>query len=78
MDEELVPVLIVAIVFSFVSLSVTIKYRTEQLRGGKGQLQGENVALKAKAQELEGRIQVLESIVINKNFRREEEIDSLS
>lgn len=78
MDEELVPVLIVAIVFSFVSLSVTIRYRTEQLRSGTGQLQGENVALKAKAQELEGRIQMLESIVINKNFGLEEEIDSLS
>ena len=50
MDEELVPVLIVAIVFSFVSLSVTIRYRTEQLRSGTGRLQGENVALKEKAQ----------------------------
>jgi len=52
MSEELVPVLIVAIVFSFISFSVFIKYRTEQLRSGTGQLQDENVALKAKTLEL--------------------------
>ena len=72
------PVLIVAIVFSFVSFSVYMKYRTEQLKGGSGQLLDENVALKAKALELEGRIQVLESIVTNKNFRLDDEINSLS
>ena len=78
MDEGLVPVLIVAIVFSFVSFSVFTKYRTEQLRSGAGQLLDENLALKAKTLELEGRIQVLESIVTNKNFSLEEEINSLS
>ncbi len=78
MDDGLVPVLIVAIVFSFVSFSVYIKYRTEQLKSGSGQLQDENVALKAKTLELEGRIQVLESIVTNKNFRLDEEINSLA
>ncbi|MFT7472517.1 MAG: hypothetical protein ACI8XU_002415 [Kiritimatiellia bacterium] len=77
MDDGLMPVLIVAIVFSFVSFSVYIKYRTEQLKSGSGQLQDENVALKAKTLELEGRIQVLESIVTNKNFRLDEEINSL-
>ena len=77
MSEEAVPVLIVAIVFSFVSFSVYIKFRTEQLRSGAGQLQDENVALKAKTLELEGRIQVLESIVTNRNFRLDEEIESL-
>ena len=41
-------------------------------------LQDENIALKAKTLELEGRIQVLESIVTNKNFRLDEEINSLS
>jgi len=65
-------------VFSFISFSVFIKYRTEQLRSGTGQLQDENVALKAKTLELERRIEVLESIVTSKNFRLEEEIDSLS
>jgi hypothetical protein len=78
MDDGLIPVLIVAIVFSFVSFSVYIKYRTEQLKSGSGQLQDENVALKAKTLELEGRIQVLESIVTNKNFRLDEEINSLA
>ena len=62
----------------FVRFSVYIKYRTEQLKSGSGQLQDENVALKAKTLELEGRIQVLESIVTNKNFRLDEEINSLA
>lgn len=78
MSAELMPVLIVAIVFSFVSFSVYIKYRTEQLKSGTGQVQDENIVLKAKTLELEGRIQVLESIVTSKNFRLEEEINSLS
>ena len=78
MSEELVPVIIVAIVFSFVSFSVYIKYRTEQLKSGTGLLQDGNVALKAKTLEFEGRIQMLESIVTSKNFRLDEEINSLS
>ena len=64
--------------FSFVRFSVYIKYRTEQLKSGSGQLQNENVALKAKTLELEGRIQVLEFIVTNKNFRLDKEINSLA
>ncbi|PCI77245.1 MAG: hypothetical protein COB20_08525 [SAR86 cluster bacterium] len=82
MSEDVSIVLIVAIVFAFIGFRVYLKYRTEQLRSGAGQLstslQDENVALKAKALELEDRIQVLESIVTNKNFRLEEEINSLS
>jgi hypothetical protein len=78
MDEGLVSVLIVSIVFLFVSFSVYIKYRTEQLKSGEVQLLDENVALKAKTLELEGRVQVLESIVTNKNFSLGEEINSLS
>ena len=78
MDDRLMPVWIVAIVFSFLRFSVYIKYRTEQLKSGSGQLQNENVALKAKTLELEGRIQVLEFIVTNKNFRLDEEINSLA
>ena len=76
MDEGLMPVLIAAIVFLFVSFSVYIKYRTEQLKAGSRQLQDKNVALKEKTIELEGRIQVLESIVSNKRFRLDEAIDS--
>ena len=82
MTDALIPVMIVAIVFSFVSFSVYIKYRTERLRSGADQihnsLQDENIALKAKTLELEGRIQVLESIVTNKNFSLDQEINSLS
>ncbi len=82
MSEDLVPVLIVAIVFSFVSFSVFMKYRTDQLKSGANaqtlNLQDENIALKAKTLELERRIQVLESIVTNKNFRLDEEINSLA
>jgi hypothetical protein len=52
----------------FVRFSVYIKYRTEQLKSGSGQLQDENVALKAKTLELEGRIQVLESICHQQGF----------
>ena len=82
MIDAFIPVMIVAIVFSFVSFSVYIKYRTERLRSGADQihnsLQDENIALKAKTLELEGRIQVLESIVTNKNFSLDQEINSLS
>ena len=82
MIDAFIPVMIVAIVFSFVSFSVYIKYRTERLRSGADQihnsLQDENIALKTKTLELEGRIQVLESIVTNKNFSRDQEINSLS
>lgn len=78
MDDGLMPVLIVAIVCLFVSFSVYIKYRTEYLKSWSGQLRDENIALKAKALELEGRFQVLEPIVINKNFKLDEEINSLA
>lgn len=82
MSEDVAPVLIVAIIFSFISFRAFLKYRSEQLRSGAGELntslQDENIVLKAKTLELEGRIQVLESIVTNKNFRLEEEINSLS
>ncbi len=79
---DITAVLIVAIVFSFVSFSVYLKYRTERLRSGADQLESglldENIALKAKTLELERRIQVLESIVTDKNFRLDQEINSLS
>ncbi len=82
MNGDLSSVLIVAIVFSFVSFSVYLKYRSKRFEGGNHQLQAnlkdENIALKAKSLELERRIQVLESIVTSKNFSLVEEIDSLS
>lgn len=82
MNGDITAVLIVAIVFSFVSFNVYLKYRSKHLASGIGQLQDslkdENIALKAKTLELERRIQVLESIVTSKNFSLVEEIDSLS
>lgn len=81
-NSDLVPVLIVAIVFAFVSFSVYLKYRSKQLSIGADSLQAslrdENISLKAKTMELESRIQVLESIVTSKNFALRDEIDSLS
>ena len=80
--DDITPVLIVAIVFAFVSFSVYLKYRTERLRHGvddlESELQSENQALKNKTMELEKRIQVLESIVTTKDFQLKQEIDSLS
>lgn len=82
MNADLTAVLIVAIVFAFVSFSVYLKYRSQRFAGDSVQaqesLREENVALKAKTIELERRIQVLESIVTSKNFTLGEEIDSLS
>lgn len=79
---DITPVLIVAIVFAFVSFNVYLRYRTKQLSSGVDSLQAslrdENVSLKAKTQELESRIQVLESIVTSKNFALKDEIDSLA
>ena len=80
--DDMTPVLIVAIVFAFVSFSVYLKYRTERLRHGvddlESELQSENQALKDKTAELEKCIQVLESIVTSKEFQLKQEIDSLS
>lgn len=81
-NSDLMPVLIVAIVFAFVSFNVYLKFRSKQLSTGADSLQAslrdENVSLKAKTIELESRIQVLESIVTSKNFTLRDEIDSLS
>lgn len=81
MDVDFTGVLIVAIVFAFVSFNVYLNYRSKHLAVSADQLQDslrdENVALKAKTLELERRIQVLESIVTSKNFSLVEEIDSL-
>ena len=64
--------------FSFVSFGVYIKYRTEQLKSGAGQLRNENIALKVKALEFEGRIQVLKPVVTKKNLRLDGKINPLA
>ena len=82
MAESLSSVLIVLIVFSFVSFSVYMKYRTEQLKNTsvtfKDSLSDENRALQQKVSRLEDRIKVLESIVTSKEFSLKEQIDALS
>lgn len=81
MAEGLTAVLIVAVVFSFVSFSVYMKYKTERLKHGiefdTALLTKENSVLTAKVGELEARNQVLESIVTGKEFKLKAEIDAL-
>lgn len=82
MFESMVPVLIVAIVFSFISFSVYMKYQTDRLRLGIGEgsakIQQENEQLKTQVAALEKRIQVLESIVTRKDFQLESDINALA
>ncbi|MEQ8315674.1 MAG: hypothetical protein RL839_10445 [Gammaproteobacteria bacterium] len=74
-------VLIVAIVFAFVSFSTWLRYRSKKLEYGmdsiEKNLQEENEMLQSKTAQLEKRVQVLESIVTSKDFSLKEEIDSL-
>ncbi len=88
MGEELVPVMIVAIVFAFISFSSYLRYRSKQLQYGMHAFQDkleeareaekqEAELLRQKTGELEERIQVLESIVTARDFALKEEIDSL-
>lgn len=81
MSDTASAVLIVLIVFSFVSFNVWLKHRSTLLKaGGKTQdlLAAENQALRAKTDALEQRVQVLESIVTDKKFQLGEEISSLA
>jgi len=82
MADGFTAVLIVAVVFSFVSFSVYMKYKTERLKHGlehdNSLMAKENNVLATKVRQLETRIQVLESIVTGKEFKLKEEIDALS
>ncbi|MFT6295790.1 MAG: hypothetical protein ACJATW_002078 [Glaciecola sp.] len=82
MNESMAPVLIVAIVFSFVSFSVYLKYKTTQMKLGvdKGSeaMLNENEKLKAKVEELEKRVQVVEAIVTDDKARLHNEINALA
>lgn len=82
MFESMVPVLIVAIVFSFISFSVYMKFRTDTLRLGGDEattaIKEENRELKVRVTGLEKRIQTLESIVTGKEFQLADEIDGLA
>ncbi|MFK7863522.1 MAG: hypothetical protein AB8B95_04760 [Pseudohongiellaceae bacterium] len=81
MLQELVPVVIVGIVFSFVSFAVYLKYKTTQLELGfdkdSAAVQQENSKLKAQVNDLEERVRVVESIVTDAKVRLGNEISSL-
>jgi hypothetical protein len=81
MIESMVPVVIVAIVFSFVSFSVYLKYKTTQMKLGFDQgseaVRNENEKLKSKVRELEKRVQVVELIVTDDKARLQNEINAL-
>ena len=76
------PVLIVGIIFAFVSFSAYLRFRTKQLEHGtdtmSSQLHKENEQLREKTESLEKRVRVLESIVTTKEFALKQEIDALS
>mgnify|MGYP000235839261 CR=1 FL=1 len=82
MLETLMPVLIVAIVFSFVSFSVFLKHRTDLAKYGAADVSSsivqENQLLKEKVGSLEERIQILESIVTDESTQLKNEINSLN
>ncbi len=82
MNESMMPVLIVAIVFSFVSFSVYLKYKSAQMKLGFDKVServlNENEKLKAKVKELEKRVQVVEAIVTDDKARLHNEINSLA
>ena len=69
------------ILFGFISFCVYMDYRVKALKArsksGDSELAKVNSKLEAKAQDLEERVQVLESIVTDKKFRLREEIDTL-
>lgn len=81
MLDQLVPVMIVAIVFSFVGFSVFLKYKTTQLKlgvdKGSAALIEENRRLQTKVTDLEERLQVIESIVTDEKVRLNNEISAL-
>lgn len=82
MLDELTPVIIVAIVFSFVSFSVFLKYKTTQLKlgvdKGSAAMIEENQRLQAKVNDLEQRVRVIESIVTDEKVRLQDEISALA
>lgn len=81
MSEGEVAVLIVGIIFAFISFSTYLSYRSKALRYSVDAMQEslveENEKLLNKTSELEKRIQVLESIVTSKDFELREEIEAL-
>ncbi len=79
MDFEAVPTL--AIIFGFVSFCVYMDYRVKILKARASsngtELEAVNRKLEEKTRNLEERVRVLESIVTDKKYRLEREIETL-
>ncbi len=82
MGADMTAVMIVGIVFSFVAFSVYMKHQTDRLKygveTGNSELLKENEQLHNQVDELEKRVQILESIVTGKEFGLKNEIDALA
>jgi hypothetical protein len=69
------------IVFSFVSFCVYLDYKVKAIKAGSKtgdpELAAVNKKLHAKTQDLEERVQVLESIVTDKKFSLKQAIETL-
>ena len=69
------------ILFGFISFCVYLDYRVKAIKAGSksgdSELAKANTKLEAKAQDLEERVQVLESIVTDKKYQLKEKIDTL-
>lgn len=79
MDFEAVPTL--GLIFGFCAFCVYMDYRVKALKArassNGSELAAVNEKLEQKTRDLEERVRVLESIVTDKKFRLENEIDSL-
>jgi hypothetical protein len=79
MEDIGIPVL--AIALTFAAFCVYLDYKVKAIkagsRSGDNELSKANDELRARTRELEERIQVLESIVTDRKFRLNEEIETL-
>ncbi len=81
MIGDMLPVLIVFIVFGSISFWTWLGHREKLAKyGGQGkeELVNENRRLRETTAQLEKRVQILESIVTDKKFQLGEEISSLA
>jgi len=78
MNFEAVPTL--AIIFGFVSFCVYMDYRVKLIKArashNGSELEAVNRKLEQKTRDLEERVQVLESIVTDRKYRLEKEIET--
>mgnify|MGYP000102348185 CR=1 FL=1 len=81
MMDDLIPVIVVFIVFGSISFWTWLGHREKLAKSGahaNDVLADENQMLRDKTALLEKRVQVLESIVTDKKFQLNEEISALA